>query len=197
MRIESTEKPHIVDVNITESVDDVTRIKQAEAERKRIDDVLLIKETKLISHATYHELARVSNLPKSYKIRRREIELNERNEIRPLVGPHEGFRYTFREQFEPRVRLLRLTKSTALMNDQIHVRLSMDGTNIGRRKALLFGFEILNDSLRSRSTRPLAVAFCNEDYDCVKEALSENIEDLRKTQQIRIDGHLVMTNFFS
>ncbi len=78
-----------------------------------------------------------------------------------------------------------------IAGSEIHIRLSLDGTNIGRQKVLVFGYEILNDSLKSTSTRPIGLCFCDENYHSIKRAFSVCIDEIKATPNIQIDGQNV------
>jgi hypothetical protein len=74
----------------------------------------------------------------------------------------------------------------------VNVRLSLDGTKIGDKPALVMGFEILKDSLASNSLRPLAIGLCGESYDEIKTAFATTIAELEETTSIMVDGINVM-----
>ena len=74
----------------------------------------------------------------------------------------------------------------------LKIKLSGDGTNIGKRlKIVNITYTIINESrvaMAEVGNYPLAILKCKEDYEGLKEALSDIKEELKNLKKINIDG---------
>ena len=103
---------------------------------ENIDDInmwIYIKEQFNISNEAWYELAlKTRQMPNIYKIEKKVKELNATWNFKPTPGEAEGAQMNFKENLEEQI--IRLQEKGVLnMNTKIHVKLSGDSTNIGKR----------------------------------------------------------------
>jgi len=94
---------------------------------------IYIKEQFNISNEAWHKLAlKTRQMPNIYKIEKKVKELNATCNFKPTPGEAEEVHMNFKESLEERI--IRLQEKGVLnMNTKIHVKLSGDSTNIGKR----------------------------------------------------------------
>lgn len=98
--------------------------------------LLFIKERYGVSHEAYHELAKASkHLPKQYQLQKSIKELNRKWDIQQMPNGIPGVQQPLESRL--RDRLKHLIKSTPddsqfKLNKKIRVKLSGDGTRIGK-----------------------------------------------------------------
>lgn len=117
---------------------------QLDSEAKEItdqdlDDVnywILIKDKYNLSNEAWHELAmKCKEIPTKGKISREIGELNKRWSLKETPGEAEGLQISFKESLTE--QLLRLQENSKLGDDAtIKIKISGDGTNIGKRLKL-------------------------------------------------------------
>lgn len=166
-----------------------------EFRREKVDELnsfVLVKDSANFSHASYHELTQVcEGLPKTNKIRDRIRALNENWDITCLPGDFKGAQQSFRETLSQRIKLLKRQNDPSVGGCKVRVKLAGDGTYIGRNLHVVgFGCQIVGDRCPS-NVQILAVAQIKEQYDDVKAAfanLLDELENFSKNSNITIDG---------
>ena len=98
---------------------------------------IYIKDTFNISNEAWHELAtQTKQMPSNYKIEKKLKELNAKWDLQPIPGQAERVQLSFRESLEEQEISLQ-GKGVFHMNTKIKVKISGDGTNIGKRLKII------------------------------------------------------------
>ena len=159
-----------------------------------LDMILYIKDCYNVSNAAYHEMAQIcKHLLRHYKVKERIRELNKHWNIQPLPNNIEGVQQSLEDRLRVRIeRLVELSspESEFLRSKKIRVKLSGDGTCIGKRlHVVCFTFTILDESNKSGSfegNHVLAVFKTPENYSSLKKALEDIIKDVERLERINI-----------
>lgn len=159
---------------------------------QQLNSVVLVKDSANFSHASYHELTQVCEaLPKTFKVRDRIRQLNENWDITCLPSGFEGAQQSFVATLRQRIELLKRRNDPSVAGSTVRVKLSGDGTYIGRNLHVVgFGCQIVGDRCPN-NVQILAVAKIKEQYDDVKAAfanLFEELENFSKNPVIAVDG---------
>ena len=107
---------------------------------------LYLKDKFNISNEAWHEISMKANgVPNTYSIKKRINEINSKWALRPTPGDAEGVQLGFAESL--REHIVRLQQNGEIKDGEtIKIKLSGDGTNIGKRLTLVnFTFTILNE----------------------------------------------------
>lgn len=140
----------------------------------RLDMILLIKDSYRVSDAAYHEMAQLcKSLPRHYKLKDRTKELNKHWNIQMLPLDIEGVQQSLEDRL--RIRVVSSPDSEFMLSKKLNVKLSGDGTCIGKRlHVVCFTFTLLEESEKTGSfegNHVLAVFKTPEKYNFVKNAL--------------------------
>jgi len=155
--------------------------------------ILLIKDSYNISGGAYHELASIcKSLPRHHKIKQRIRKLNELWNIKPT--PHGvGVQQSLKERLYVRLEhLLKVSPHDAhfIKKQQVRVKLSGDGTNIGKRlHVVTFTFTLLEEGNKAHSSdgnHILAVFKEPEKYESVKAALEDISAEVEQLTSIQV-----------
>ena len=118
--------------------------------------ILLIKDSYNISGGAYHELASIcKSLPRHYKIKQHIRKFNELWNIKPT--PHGvGVQQSLKERLYVHLEhLLKVSPHDAdfIKKQQVRVKLSGDGANIGKRlHVVMFTFTLLEEGNKAHSS---------------------------------------------
>ena len=97
---------------------------------------IYVKDKFNISNKAWHELAtQTKQMPNNYKIEKKLKELNAKWNLQPTPGQAERVQLSLRESLEEQEIRLQ-GKGVFHMNTKIKVKISGDGTNIGKRMGL-------------------------------------------------------------
>ena len=115
-----------------------------------INMMLFVKDKYNISSRAYHELAKIcKSMPRYYKVQQRIAELNLLWNIKPTPNNTCGVQQSLQDRLRQRVQHLHHTTSLDApfrKNLSLHVKLSGDGTNIGKRLHVVnFSFTLLEE----------------------------------------------------
>lgn len=143
--------------------------------------LLYVKDSYNISGCAYHELASIcKGLPKHYTIKQRIQELNKKWNIRSTPNGIVGVQQSLEDRLRVRLRhLINASDESAEFRQkkELHVKLSGDGTCIGKRlHVVTFAFSLLEEGSKAHSfegNHILAVFRAPEDYDSLEIALSD------------------------
>ena len=109
---------------------------QRELTDEDLDDInmwIYIKDKFNISNEAWHELAmKTKQMQNNYRMNNRMKELNANWNLKPTPGEAEGVQISFKDSLEEQIIRLQ-GKGVLNMNTKIKVKLSGDGTNIGKR----------------------------------------------------------------
>ena len=160
----------------------------------RLDMLLFVKDSFGISDAAYHEMAQLCNkLPRHYKIKERIKELNTLWNIKPLPNDIEGVQQSLEDVLRSRIQhLVSISPpdSEFMKSKKVNVKLSGDGTRIGKRlHVVCFTFTLLNEEDTTGSfegNHILAVFKAPENYHFLKKALEDIIKDVELLKEIKV-----------
>ncbi len=161
-----------------------------------VNMMLYVKDRYNVSDGAYQEMAKVCReMPCHYKIKRRIKELNEQWGIRPTAEGIVGVQQPLEERLRVRVRhLLQTSRDDApfLQDKKLRVKLSGDGTNIGKRLHVVsFTFTLLDEVETTASfegSHILAIFKEPEKYEKLEIALADIRDDVEQLSSIEVDG---------
>ena len=161
-----------------------------------IDDInmwVYLNDKFNISNEAWHELAmKCKDMPTKYKICKHLDKLNANWNLKSTPGEAEGIQISFKESLEEQIKRLQkngvLDKATT-----IKVKISGDGTNIGKRLKLEnVTYTILNE----KGNYVLAVITTTENYDNLKESLADLINEMSNLKEITLNNHKYSIEYF-
>lgn len=134
-------------------------------------------------------------LPRSYKLKQRIAELNTQWNIRPTPKDTCGVQQSLEDRLKVRVaQLLKTAPHDAPFrsNNKIHVKLSGDGTNIGKRLHVVnFTFTVLEEGALAYScegNHTLAIIKDEEKYESLLNGLEDLRNEVERLKKITVDG---------
>ena len=131
-------------------------------------------------------------MPTKYKISKHVSELNSNWNLTATPGKAEGIQISFKESLNEQIT--RLQKNGILnMDTTIKVKISGDGTNIGKRLKLEnVTYTILNEketAMSEKGNYVLAIIKITENYDNLKESLADLINEMSNLKEITVNDH--------
>ena len=168
-----------------------------------INMMLYIKDWYNISDSAYNEMAKVcKEMPRHYRLKRRIQELNKLWNIFPTPNGIPGVQQSLRDRLQVRVQEL-VAKSSPdaefVQRRRLRVKLSGDGTNIGKRLHVInFTFTLLDEGSGTSSSgnHILAVFKAPESYESLKLALEDIRKEVEDLHSIEVDGVSYEIEFF-
>lgn len=162
-----------------------------------IDEINLLLYTKErfnISNEAYHELSMIcKDLPRSWKVQERIKYINSKWNLSITPGDTCGIQQSIKERLEIRLQaLLKSIPSNSAFkkNNKIRVKLSGDGTNIGKRLHVInVTFTILDESTKAASAdgnHLVAVIKEPENYDKLSKALADIRKDVESLKHVSV-----------
>ena len=161
-----------------------------------INMLLFVKDKYDVSGRAYHEFATVcKQLPRHYKLKRRISELNTLWSIRPTPNGTCGVQQSLKDRLLLRIKQLhKVAPKDAQFRTQkkIRVKLSGDGTNIGKHLHVInFTFTLLDEGSKAYSSdgnHVLAILREAESYDSLQRGLEDVRNDVEGLTSIEVDG---------
>ena len=169
-----------------------------------INMILFVKDRLHISGQAYHELAKICKaLPRHWKLKERIAELNHLWNVYPTPHGTVGVQQSLEERLLIRVKQLQQVSppgAELFQTKKVRVKLSGDGTNIGKRLHVInFTFTLLDEGSVAygyEGNHTLAVLKEPENY----ESLAKGLEDIRLEveclKQIVVDGQTYDVVYF-
>lgn len=160
-----------------------------------LDDInmwVYIKDKFNISNEAWHELAmKCKDMPTKYKLNKHLSELNSKWKLTATPGEAEGVQISFKDSLQEQIS--RLQKSGILnMDTTIKVKISGDGTNIGKRLKLEnVTYTILNEkdaAMNEKGNYVLAIIKTTENYDNLKESLADLRNEMLNLKEITVNN---------
>ena len=159
--------------------------------RDNIDMMLYIKDWHNLSDSAYHELAKVcTQMPRQHKLRERISALNTLWKIKPTPNNTQGVQQSLKDRLEIRIgHLLSTSPSDTpfILKKEVQVKLSGDGTKIGKRlHVVAFTFTLLEEDQAGSAAgnHILAVFKQPESYDSLKLALADIIAEVKELKEL-------------
>jgi hypothetical protein len=156
-----------------------------------------VKDKFVLSDAAYRELTQLTpTIPRLSKLKALATSLNSECEIFPAPDGIIGVQ----QRLVPRL-LLQLQNLDSLgADDVIRVKLTGDGTNVGRSVHVVnIAFTLLNDpsSVSSPSgNHSLAIFKISEDYDSLKTALCDVLKEAAELKSVEVNGNTHNIEYF-
>ena len=162
-----------------------------------IDEINLLlysKERFNVSNEAYHELSMIcKDLPRSWKVQERIKALNSKWNLSSTPGDTCGIQQSIKERLE--IRLQSLIKNTSTdsafrQNRKIQVKLTGDGTNIGKRLHVInVTFTILDEGAKAMAAdgnHLVAIIKVTENYDKLAIALADIRKDVESLKHVSV-----------
>ena len=168
-----------------------------------LDDInmwIYIKDKFNISNEAWHELAmKCKDMPTKYKIAKHINELNSNWRLTAAPGEAEGIQISFYESIKEQIARLQ-KNGTFKMDATIKVKISGDGTNIGKRLKLEnVTYTILNEkdaAMNEKGNYVLAIIKTTENYDNLKESLADLIKEMSNLKEITVNNQKCSIEYF-
>ena len=169
-----------------------------------INMMLYVKDWYNVSGEAYHEFASIcKELPRHYKIKDRIRELNKLWNIKPTPYGTIGLQQSLEDRLRIRVaHLIEVSNPDApfLQNKTLRVKLSGDGTNVGKRLHLInFTFTLLDEGSSVHSSQGnhlLAILKEPEKYDTLKIGLADIRNEVENLKTLEHSGIQFTVNYF-
>lgn len=169
-----------------------------------INMMLFVKDRYDISNNAYHEMARICrNMPRHYLLKQRIAELNKQWNIKPTPNGISGVQQSLQDRLRVKIaRLHQISKpdETFRMTRKVNVKLSGDGTNIGKRLHVVnFTFTLLEEGAHAYSyegNHTLAIFKEAEKYEQLRMALEDVRKEVEQLDTIIVDGISYKVNFY-
>ena len=161
-----------------------------------ISMMLYTKDRFNVSGLAYHEMAKLcKEMPRHYRLKNKIAELNKLWDITPTPNGVVGVQQSLKGRLGQRIQhLVRKTPPSAdfKVNRKVRVKLSGDGTSIGKRLHVInFTYTLLDDGDQAHSfegNHPLAIFREQENYYSLKKALEDVVKDVLEFKCIEVDG---------
>ena len=150
-------------------------------QKDTISMTLYVKDRYNVSNDAYHEMGRICrSMPRQYCLKQRISELNKLWNIKPTPNGVVGVQQSLEDRL--RVRITHLHKSAPAdakfrTTKTVNVKLSGDGTNIGKRLHVVnFTFTLLEEgrlAYSSDGNHTLAIFKEAEKYEHLRDALKD------------------------
>lgn len=173
---------------------------------KEINDIdnlntwLYLKDKFQISNEAWREISKhASDVPNLYNMEKWVQLVNSKWSLKPTPGDTEGIQISFVESLEENIRQL---KANQVINDKdtTKVKLSGDGTNIGKRLTLEnVTYTILNENnvaMSEKGNYVLAIIKMKEDYENLRIALQDLRDEMKNLKEITVDGNTYKLEYF-
>ena len=159
-----------------------------------IESVLHAKDRFSISHGAYHALAMTcSELPRRHKVQRKINFINSQSYIKPIPGTIIGFEQSIE------AKLRQILYQNRFSNDIVRVKLSGDGTWVGKRIHLVnvtFTLPDLPNFGSATGNNLVAIFYGPEKYQILKEGLQNVIAETTNLTSIQVKGKTYAIEFY-
>ena len=200
----SSGKKEKIELNTIESLLDVEGESVGEEQRDIISMMIYVKDRYNVSGSAYHEMAKLCReMPRHYKLQKRIAELNFLWNISPTPNGVVGVQQSLKDRLVVRLNhLIESTPSSASfkVNKSIRVKLSGDGTSIGKCLHVInFTFTLLDEGEKAYSyegNHCLAIFKEQEDYDGLQSALKDIIKEVDTLNMIKVKDTVFSIEYF-
>ena len=156
-----------------------------------LGQILYIKERFGIWVSAYHELSMAcDDLPRSYNLKKMAVQLNDKWDVKPCPNGN-GMQQTIESRLKERVKVL-ISNKKIICGDTVQVNLSGDDTKVSRKLNLInFTFTLLNEGDIAKSPRgnhTVAIINRTENYDTLRDALSDICKEVANLTTLNVDG---------
>lgn len=168
-----------------------------------INLLLYTKDRFGISNQAYHELSMVcKEMPRSCKVKDRIKEINRKWNLSQTPGNTVGVQQSIKKRLEIRLQALieKCKKESFTLNNKLRVKLSGDGTNIGKRLHVInITFTILEEGSRAMAAEGnhlVAVVKIQENYDDLFVAMGDIRHDIGTLSQVSVGNECFEIEWF-
>lgn len=191
-----TNKSETIELN---SIEEALQLNDEHLDKESLDRIsmmLYVKDRFNVSGCAYRDMAKVCHeMPRYYTPQNRINELNKLWDIKPTPNGVVGVQQSLQDRLHRRITHL-LTKSSAdapfRVNKKVWVKLSGDGTTIGKRLHVInFTFTLLNKGEQAYSAEgnhSLAIFREPETYESLQHALEDIITEVDSLDSIEVGG---------
>lgn len=183
-------------INLFDEEDMNTSPRTETLTNEEIDEINLLLYTKerFVSNEAYHELSMTcKNLPRSWKVQERIKALNTKWNLTETPGDTCGVQQDMKERLKIRLQSLIKNSSpneTFRQNHKIRVKLSGDGTNVGKRLHVInVTFTILDEGAKAMSAdgnHLVAIIKEPENYDKLAESMADIRQDVESFTHVSV-----------
>lgn len=163
-----------------------------------IDSVAYLTERFGVSDETYHEFAQLfPSMPRLYELKGHRKEVSKTIKLKKLSKKYGGL---YRPLKAVLAKVMSLSLSAEQLKSTVLVKISGDGTRIGKNNHMLMSFSIPSgneDVLSAAGNHTFASVKSIEKYEDLKEALEpvlKEINELIQEKELEINGKRVKVN---
>ena len=154
-----------------------------------VDFLLYIKDKFHVSDRAWHEISQISKeVSTKYTLKQRIKALNNQWTIKVTPGETEGVQISFKECLLEQVERLFIEKEIA-PSDVLKIKLSGDGTRVGKRLQLLnVTYSIINEGKKASTKKGnymLAIVKTKDDYEGIRDSLKDLREEMSSLDFIK------------
>ena len=197
-------KKEKIELGTVESVLDVEKESVGEEQLELISMMVYVKDRYNVSGSAYHEMAKIcKEMPRHYKLQQRISELNTLWKINPTPNGVCGVQQSLKDRLLVRLgHLIESTPDSASFkkDKKIRVKLSGDGTSIGKRLHVInFTFTLLDEGAKAYSyegNHCLAIFKEQEKYEGLRDALEDIIKEVKSLDKITVMDSTFAIEYF-
>ena len=168
----------------------------------KVQSTLYVKDKYSISDSAFHELAMLSDLPKSNQVKKLAHEMSHQFNIYNAPSGIVGVQQSLKARIT--TRLAHLIEKGAKLGKQIpscfRIKLTGDGTQIARGLSVVnFGFTILEEdnlALSVKGNHSVAILRVSESYDDLLQGLQDIIAEAKDIETITINDVAYQVQLF-
>ena len=147
-----------------------------------VDLLLYIKDKFHVSDRAWHEISQISKeLPTKCTLKQRIKALNNQWTIKLTPGETDGVQISFKDSLLEQVERLFIQEEIAPC-DVLKIKLSGDGTRVGKRLQLLnVTYSIINEGKKASTEKGnymLAIVKAKDDYEGIRDSLNDLREEM-------------------
>ena len=168
----------------------------------KVRSSLYIKDKFTVPFEAYHELSMLSDLPSSSQVRTLTASLNSQFTIKNCPNNITGIQQSINERIKHRIKYLvqQNTKAGKLTPSTIRIKLTGDGTQIGRGiKVVNIAFTVIDEGEKANSVLgnySVAILKVMEKYEELAAGLQDIINDAKNCDVIQVDGKQYNIEFY-
>ena len=142
-----------------------------------VDLLLYIKDKFHILDRAWHEISQISKeLPTKYSLKQRIKALDNQWTIKLTPGETDGVQISFKDSLLEQVERIVIQEEIAPC-DVLKIKLSGDGTRVGKRLQLLnVTYSIINEGKKASTEKGnymLAIVKAKDDYEGIRDSLND------------------------
>ena len=165
-----------------------------------INMLLYVKDKFNISNTAWQELSIISGgLPSAYSLKKRIDSLNKHWQISSTPGDSVGVQVKIEDGLKDQAKRL-LEENKIEPNETLQIKLSGDGTRIGKRLQLFnFTYSIINEgkcAATEKGNYILAIVRTKDDYRGIRDSLKDIIQEVASLSYVIVADNTLNLEFF-